>query len=184
MRALGRNPSSRGALRTVRRQVDAFGIDYSHFTGQRRWSDAQLVDAVATSESWVKVLEQLGLAEGGGSLAAIRAHAVRLGLDIAHFQRRSAPIASPVDSEPKLEYLRVAGSTLAAAWFMLRGHQVLWPLEPCRYDLAIVTDKETYLIPFADVAGQNAVSLRGYGAFQVAERGQWLSQPDGRRTAS
>jgi hypothetical protein len=30
--------------------------------------------------------------------------------------------------------LRTAGATFAAGWFMLRGYEVLWPLEPCRYD--------------------------------------------------
>jgi hypothetical protein len=115
---------------------------------------------------------------------------------------------------------------------MLRGYEVLWPLEPCRYDLAVrtgdtyqrvqvktvtysnggcyvvglsnsrrrgrvvydadevdcffVIDAElnAYLIPFADVAGQNAVSLRGYGAYLVAERGQWLQQPERNLAAS
>jgi len=35
---------SAGALRAVRREVAAFGIDHSHFTGQRRWSDRQGCD--------------------------------------------------------------------------------------------------------------------------------------------
>lgn len=29
---------------------------------------------------------------------------------------------------------------LAAAWFTLCGHDVSWPLEPCRYDLLVVLD--------------------------------------------
>jgi len=29
---------------------------------------------------------------------------------------------------------------LAAAWFALCGYDVLWPLEPCRYDLGVSKD--------------------------------------------
>lgn len=34
-------------------------------------------------------------------------------------------------------HLPRAGSLLAAAWFSLRGCDVAWPLEPCRYDLLV-----------------------------------------------
>jgi hypothetical protein len=135
LRALGRSATSAGAQRAVRRQVDAFRIDHSHFTGQRRWNDAQLRDAVAESQSWVGVLDRLGLSSGGNH-ATVRAHAARLGFDTSHFNHAGAP-RPQAHTEARLDYLRTAGSTLAAAWFMLRGQQVLWPLEPCRYDLAV-----------------------------------------------
>jgi hypothetical protein len=36
LRALGRPATSAGSQRAVRRRVAEFGIDHSHFTGQRR----------------------------------------------------------------------------------------------------------------------------------------------------
>jgi hypothetical protein len=49
---------------------------------------------------------------------------------------------------------------------------------PNEIDCFFVIDAElnAYLIPFDDVVGQNAVSLRSYGAYLVAERGRWLEQ--------
>lgn len=35
---------------------------------------------------------------------------------------------------------------LAAAWFTLCGHDVSWPLEPCRYDLLVIVDDRTVKI--------------------------------------
>lgn len=138
LRALGRSSTSAGVQRAVRRQVAEFGIDHSHFTGQRRWSDRQLIDAVARSRTWVEVLQRLGLSEGGGNRTAAQAHARRLGIATDHL---GSPVFAPIQinavAEPKLEFLRTAGSNIAASWFLLRGYEVLWPLEPCRYDLGV-----------------------------------------------
>jgi hypothetical protein len=137
LRALGRPASSAGVQRAVRRQVEAFGIDHSHFTGQRRWSDRQLVDAVEGARNWSEVLARLGLADADGNLRTVRAHATRLALDMSHLQATRTRSAAPPVGEPDPRFLRTAGATLAATWFMLRGHVVTWPLEPCRYDLAV-----------------------------------------------
>ena len=58
--------------------------------------------------------------------------------------------------------------------------------EPDEIDCFFVIDAElnAYLIPFDDVAGQNAASLRSYSAYQVAERGQWLTPTGEQGTAS
>lgn len=138
LRRLGRLEHSAGALRVVRREVTAYGIDHSHFTGQRRWSDRQLIDAIAGANTWREVQAMLGLSENGGDLRDVRTHATRLGIDTSHLSRRPPPM--PLPATPKVESLRVAGPTLAAAWFMLCGYEVLWPLEPCRYDLAVRAD--------------------------------------------
>lgn len=139
LRRLGRPEHSAGAVRIVRREVEAFGIDHSHFTGQRRWSDRQLIDAVASAHTWREVQASLGLSDSGSDLRDVRTHASRLGLDTSHLSRRP-PAPTSVPAEPQLKLLRTAGPTLAAAWFMLRGYQVVWPLEPCRYDLAVCSD--------------------------------------------
>jgi hypothetical protein len=71
----------------------------------------------------------------------LRGHAERLGLDVVHLRPvareaahdRQWPAAHPA-------YLSRAGSHLSAAWFAMRGWDVAWPLEPCRYDLLVTKD--------------------------------------------
>lgn len=128
-------------MRSVRLRADTLCLDYTHFTGQRRWTDERLAHAVQTSQSWSQVADVLGL-KGGSSHVVVKAHAIRLGLDIAHMgpQQRDKPSIVP-DPCPDLAHLPRAGSMLAAAWFTLCGHDVSWPLEPCRYDLLVVIDK-------------------------------------------
>lgn len=136
LRALGLSATSAAAMRSVRMHADRLGLDRGHFTGQRRWTDQQLVAAIASAMSWTQVAETLGLV-GGSSTTTIRGHAVRLGLDTAHLTspRKSQP---PVElMSPQQVNLARAGSLMAAAWFELCGHSVSWPLEPCRYDLLV-----------------------------------------------
>ena len=154
LRELGHPGTSAGAHRSIRRQVAAFGIDHSHFTGQRRWSDAQLIDAIAESHTWLELLPRLGLS-GAGNQATVRAHAARLGLDISHLGTK-APAQSRAQPVARLENLRIAGPTLAAGWFMLRDYQVLWPLEPCRYDLAVRSDTEFQRVQVKTTSYRNA----------------------------
>jgi hypothetical protein len=141
LRSLGLTATSAGSMRAARRRADALGLDYSHFTGQRTWSDAELALALASADSWQSVLNCLGLSSrGGGATTAIRAHAARLKLPVGHLgpkSPRTTPL--PFATQPRLEKLRVAGPTFAAGWFMLCGHEVLWPLEPCRYDFVVAT---------------------------------------------
>lgn len=140
LRHLGLASTSAGAMRSVRRRADQLELDYSHFRGQRRWSDADLAQAVERSTSWAQVVETLGLT-GGSSVATVRGHAARLHIDATHL-RPAAPVprnarAAP---QPALTNLPRAGTHLAAAWFALCGAEVSWPLEPCRYDLLVWRD--------------------------------------------
>jgi hypothetical protein len=123
-------------MRSVRAHANRLGLDYSHFTGQRRWTDQQLAAAIASATSWAQVAQELGLA-GGSSTTTIRGHAVRLGLDTTHLalpRTRQTPIAV---MRPQRANLARAGSLMAATWFELCGRSVSWPLEPCRYDLLV-----------------------------------------------
>jgi PD-(D/E)XK endonuclease len=136
LRALGLSATSAAAMRSVRIHANRLELDYSHFTGQRRWTDQQLAAAIASATSWTEVAETLGLS-GGSSTTTIRGHAVRLGLDTAH-------LATPRNPQPPVGFmcpqqinLARAGSLIAAAWFELCGHSVSWPLEPSRYDLLV-----------------------------------------------
>ncbi|MFC8921844.1 group I intron-associated PD-(D/E)XK endonuclease [Cellulosimicrobium sp. NPDC057127] len=110
------------------------GLDYDHFTGQRRWTESALQAAVASSETWTDVVSVLGL-HGGSATATLKGHAARLGLDVTHLTQQCA--ASATDLRPDIVHLDRAGSMMAAAWFMLCGLEVSWPLEPCRYDLLV-----------------------------------------------
>jgi hypothetical protein len=162
LRHLGLTATSGAASRSVKRNAIRLELDYRHFTGQRRWSDRQLADAVARNDSWTDVQYALGLSDGG-STTALRAHALRLGLDTGHLSRSS--FAGKPKNSTKLDRanLRRAGSMLAAAWFELSGAQVAWPLEPCRYDLLVSRDRATRRVQIktttSRAAGQWTASL-------------------------
>jgi hypothetical protein len=139
----GERAKSAGTVRVVRRRATELGLDWSHFRGKRRWSDAQLRQAVSDSRSWAEVVATLGLsAKSGNVMPHIKSHTVRLGLDTRHLSRVShsgrQPVEAPAETsklpaQPK--FLRSAAGTLAATWFMIRGCAVSFPAEPTVYDL-------------------------------------------------
>jgi hypothetical protein len=143
MRVLGLKTTSASEIRIMRRHVARLELDASHFRGKRRWSDDQLQQAVAECRSWEEVVTRLGLSTISGNVQAhVKSHTIRLGLDTEHLQavshvRRPPPGAlPPVSTLPTDDkYLRVAASTIAGAWFMLRGCAVSFPAEPAVYDL-------------------------------------------------
>ena len=99
MRELGLCATSAGAIRVVKRHVARLGLDTSHFTGQRRWSDAQLRRAAATAYSWPELMTDLGLVPNSADeRTRIKAHAIRLGIDLS---RLTAP---PADLTARLEF--------------------------------------------------------------------------------
>jgi hypothetical protein len=141
---LGERSSSAGAIRIVRRRASELGLDASHFLGKRRWSDAQLRQAVAESGTWEEVLTRLGLSGNSGAPPHIRANAIRLGLDTVHLnqvshlgRQPSAARAEIADRKAEMKYLRVAAPAAAAMWFALRGCAVSFPAEPTVYDLLV-----------------------------------------------
>lgn len=138
LRVLGLAGTSAGSMRSVRLQAERAGIDFGHFKGQRRWTEEHLRAAIVKSKTWSDVVDALAL-EGAASVAMIKGHAVRLGLDTSHLavQRMLGIDAGP---QPSMSRLDRAGSLLAAAWLTLCGHDVSWPLEPSRYDLLVATE--------------------------------------------
>ena len=136
LRDLGLQATSSQAVRSVRRNSERLGLDHGHFTGQRRWSEEQLREAVGSSRTWGQVAATLGL-RGGSSNTALKGHAARLGIDASHISRPAAvpPGVLPMDAD--VRRLSRAGEMIAAAWFTLSGHRVSWPQEPCRYDLVV-----------------------------------------------
>jgi len=137
MRELGLCATSAGAIRIVKCHAARLGLDASHFTGQRRWSDAQLRRAVAGSYSWRELLAELGLeGRSADERTRVKAHAMRLGLDLSRLQ---APAASDVTPglKPGIKRLRDAGAAIAATWFLLCGCNASIPMEPTLYDLLV-----------------------------------------------
>jgi len=122
-------------MRSLRSHADRLRLDYSHFRGQRRWTDDQLRDAVESARGWTDVLERLGL-RGASDLVAVRGHAARLELGVSHLD----PVVEapePRALRPDLRNMSRAVSLLAAAWYAMSGHDVSWPLEPARFDLLV-----------------------------------------------
>jgi hypothetical protein len=98
------------------------GVNYSHFTGQRRWTEERLRVAVANAQTWLEVADTLEL-HGGSAIATLKGHATRLGLNVSHLAAQ-APVLMNEAPEPDIAHLSRAGSLLAAAWFTLCGHDV------------------------------------------------------------
>jgi hypothetical protein len=135
LRHLGLAATSAASVRSVKRHVERLELDTSHFTGQRRWTEQQLAQAVADARTWAQVQNELGLS-GGSSTSLLKGHAARLGIDTRHLDRRpSAPLPGLVPMRPAFAHLPKAGASMAAGWLILCGYEVAWPLEPCRYDL-------------------------------------------------
>ncbi|MHA3722738.1 group I intron-associated PD-(D/E)XK endonuclease [Leucobacter sp. HY1910] len=135
LRTLGLTSRSAGTMRSVRSHAERLALDFEHFRGQRKWKEAQLREAVQTEASWCQVVAALGV--GIEDVATLKGHALRLGLDTGHLtSHMEAPSAAGL---PNLSRLDRAGPLVAAAWYTLAGYDVSWPLEPCRYDLLVVS---------------------------------------------
>lgn len=137
MRELGLCVTSAGSIQVVKRHVIRLGLDTSHFTGQRRWSDAQLKRAITNAYSWREVFTDLSLLGSGDDRTRVKAHAVRLGLDLSRLDGRSANAAVRPVFKPDRKHLREAGTAIAAMWFLLCGYNASIPIEPTTYDLLV-----------------------------------------------
>jgi hypothetical protein len=103
----------------------------------RSWSDAALREAVTNGRTWQDVLTALGRSSrAGGERALIKAHALRLGLDLSHLGRPGQS-ADACELKPALPHLRRAAESLAATWFLTCGRNVAFPAEPDAYDLLV-----------------------------------------------
>jgi hypothetical protein len=138
MRELGLCATSAGSIRIVKRHVSRLGLDTSHFTGQRRWPDAQLRRAVASAYSWSELLSELGLVHGSkDDRIRIKAHSARLGLDLNRLDPLHKGVAVKPEFQPHVKHLRDAGTSIAAMWFLLCGYNTSLPMEPTIYDLLV-----------------------------------------------
>ncbi|MGW2935756.1 HNH endonuclease signature motif containing protein [Streptomyces sp. NPDC001156] len=87
MRRLGLKPSG-GQRRVLQQRVAAHGIDTGHFTHRspwRRYPDAAIAAAAASSTTLREVALKLGATPATGTLAHIRRRIAAAGIDISHF---------------------------------------------------------------------------------------------------
>lgn len=96
LRRLGIEGRSGGSLAAARRRAEELGLDTTHLPARsggtpRRWTDAELEDAVASATSLAGVFRELGLQVGGGTWQRMREHIERLELDTRHFTRGLHP---------------------------------------------------------------------------------------------
>jgi hypothetical protein len=138
MRELGLCVTSAGSLRVVKRRVAELGLDTAHFTGQRPWSDPALKRAAAQAHSWNELFDAIGMeSNSGDARLRIKAHALRLGLDLSHLTNAPQVPPSRPGGQPDLRNLREAATPLAATWFSLCGFNPAIPVEPAVYDLLV-----------------------------------------------
>jgi hypothetical protein len=137
MRELGLCTTSAGSIQVVKRHVRRLGLDTSHFSGQRRWSDAQLRRAVANAYSWRELLSELGLLGSGDDRTSVKAHAIRLGLDLSRLDEPEVDAPAQPEFKPAIKHLREAGTAIATMWFLLCGYNASIPIEPTLYDLLV-----------------------------------------------
>lgn len=87
-------PRTSPTFRTLNNQIKRLRLDTSHFVGgdargtgarRARWTDEELVSAVAESRSFAQTIRMLGLAPAGGNYDTVQRRVRELGLDTAHF---------------------------------------------------------------------------------------------------
>ncbi|MFJ9742174.1 HNH endonuclease signature motif containing protein [Streptomyces sp. NPDC101166] len=87
MRRLGLAPSG-GRRRVLQEKVAGLGLDTSHFVKRspwRKYPDAAIAEAAASSSSLREVVLKLGAVPATGTLSHIRRRIAAAGIDISHF---------------------------------------------------------------------------------------------------
>ncbi|MFG3150520.1 HNH endonuclease [Streptomyces sp. NPDC048219] len=116
MRRLGLPPSG-GQRRVLQEKVSAHGLDTSHFVKRspwRKYSDAAIAEAAASSSSLREVALRLGAAPATGTLSHFRRRISAAGIDVSHFPGLR-------QHEPGLPFTREELSAAAATTTSIRG---------------------------------------------------------------
>jgi hypothetical protein len=176
-RHLGLKGNSAGVLRAIKRHAVRIEVDSSHFTGQRRWSDAQLKAAVLQATCWADVLAALDMTDRAESRARVKGHAVRLGLDVDHLRP-----AEPVTMQAGIQRVQVKSTTSRmreGRWQVGIGRRPYSldktagkaPYDPDTIDLFFIVDGDgaLYLIPSKVLAGRVGVITDVYAAYNVGD---------------
>ncbi|ANB06648.1 HNH endonuclease [Streptomyces ambofaciens] len=116
MRRLGLRVSG-GQRRVLQERVAAYGLSTSHFVKRspwRKYPDAALAEAAASSSSLREVALKLGATPATGTLSHIRRRINAAGIDVSHFPGLNGP-------EPDLPFTPEELSAAAATATSLRG---------------------------------------------------------------
>jgi hypothetical protein len=163
-------------MRRVRRDAAGLALDVSHFKATRTWDDAQLKRAVAEAMSWDDVFTSLGLRTlTKETRARVEGHAIRLGLDVKHLIIGATEDSGPSRFELDPMRLRDAAAPLAAAWFMMRGCTVSFPVEQAVYDLLVHSNEEIVRVQVKTTTTSGAAAMvnvarRPYSARNLGPR--------------
>ena len=118
----------------VRRRVARLGLDTSHFTGQRMVATPAHAGC-PQARSWSALLVAIGVkSTSRGDRTRVKAHALRLGLDLSHL------VTGPQAVHPTraaLRNLRTRRQCSPHSWFSLCGFGTAIPVEPTVYDLLV-----------------------------------------------
>jgi hypothetical protein len=134
---LGIRPGKYDALR---RHIARLELDASHIPGSamgsrrvsRRWTDAQLAEAVSIERTVHGVMRRLGYNPSGGMFRYVVAHIRRLDVDTSHFLGRSwaRGLRRASTTVTSLEQLLVKGSTTTSGH--LRKRLIAAGIKPAR----------------------------------------------------
>lgn len=133
---MGIPTNSESVNRRIKRDAARLGLDVSHFRGTRTWDDQQLLRAVADAECWDDVYTALGLeTPRKETRVRVEGYAIRLGLDLRHLDPKARRPRPGAAWQADLMRLRECATSIAAAWFKLRGCTISYPEEGAVYDL-------------------------------------------------
>ena len=127
-------------------------------TVSRTWSEDQLTRARPGIHKLARSHAELGLSgTSAGAIRTIRGHATRLELDVSHFRGKRPSIA--------------------AAWFAMRGCDVLFPIEPAVYDLVVSMPEGLRRVQVKTTTSRNSTGWQvGISRHPHSlEKGGWLS---------
>lgn len=94
----------------VRGRMSILGLKSKH-DGGRNWTEAQLIEAVKTSDSYSQVIEKIGLKKSAaGNYSTIQRYVEKLGLDTAHWRGQRWLLSRPSPLRRELVELLVENS--------------------------------------------------------------------------
>ena len=134
--------------------------------------------------SWDDVFTALGLRTlTKETRARVEGHAIRLGLDVEHLDSAAAEASKPPLLQLDPMRLRDAAAPLAAAWFMMRGCTVSFPMEQAVYDLLVQSNREILRVQVKTTTARGAtgtvnVARRPYSAQNLGLRMPYDAEGD------
>lgn len=172
LRALGLSATSASAMRSLRQQADRLGLDYSHFTGQRRWTAHLTAGKSPPPVRGAQSPRMTNLPRAGSLLAA------------AWFELCGRAVSWPVEPcrydllvwmERPAERIQVKTTRLrtGTSWTVSlsttgKSRRTYAPDEVDQF-FVIDGDLSYYLLPLHVVGGLTAIRLAAYEAYRLPQ---------------